>query len=397
MLKQRHFQSKGVPDKPATPAIHTAPVMAGIPLTMLAESVQRMLAPDEVWKSPRLDNEGSATEAAHQTGVEDAKSNPFDAYSETPRMPHQETVHSIAMQLMDLLGTRARDILAALRTYSLTKPFVELAPTKGWRATSPRTKVLLIVAAVLECVFGAKLVETLTSVPDWASWAIGIAIASILTASALSIAHAIFIQQPSLLRGRGMWLAGGVAGIGIVFLTAYAIGLGGGAQARPKSGGIVGGSAAGERPERVSAEINWMLAIIYLALLIFLLASVILSHLDDLHDLQKHLVDERIAAQDEVLKPAAQAELAVQLLETCINLVPQAKHRVHSLIRAYVGGARSVLTPQLNSIWDTSSLANLKIEDPAWVAQIRQEIDRLESGREPAAPGQHDMSVQPPQ
>ena len=57
----------------------------------------------------------------------------------------------------------------------------------------------------------------------------------------------------------------------------------------------------------------------------------------------------------------------------------------------------SALTPQLNSIWDTSSLANLEIDDPAWVAQIRQEIVRLEGGREPAAPGQRDMSVQPPQ
>jgi len=46
---------------------------------------------------------------------------------------------------------------------------------------------------------------------------------------------------------------------------------------------------------------------------------------------------------------------------------------------------------------DTSSLANLEIDDPAWVAQIRQEIVRLEGGREPAAPGQRDMSVQPPQ
>jgi len=59
--------------------------------------------------------------------------------------------------------------------------------------------------------------------------------------------------------------------------------------------------------------------------------------------------------------------------------------------------ARSVLTPQLTSIYDTSSLANLEIDDPAWVAQIRQEIVRLEGGREPAAPGQRDMSVQPPQ
>jgi hypothetical protein len=87
----------------------------------------------------------------------------------------------------------------------------------------------------------------------------------------------------------------------------------------------------------------------------------------------------------------------VESRPSVVNLVPQAKHRVHSLIHAYVGGARSVLTPQLNSIWDTSSLANLEIDDPAWVAQIRQEIVRLEGGREPAAPGQRDMSVQPPQ
>lgn len=347
-------------------------------IAQLTRWVQSMIMPGELWKTPYLADNGGATQAAHNAGMADASSDPFDIYSTTPRMPHENTVLSIAMELVDKIGGRARDILVALEAGNLTEHFTVEPAAQGWKATSLRTKVLMVMAATFEMVLGSKLIETLTSVPDFASWAVGVAMALVLTASSLSIAHAIHIQQPSLLRGKGMWIAVAVVGLGMIFLTAYAIGLGGGAEARPESGGLSGGNAPGSESGPADPGINWMLAIIYLALLGFLLASVVLSHLNDLYDAEKRRVSSSITAQDARSTPEVQCRLAIGLLWACLTLVPEAKHRVQELIRAYVGGGRTVLPPHLNSIWNTNDLENRQIPDPGWMQEIRDEIERLE-------------------
>jgi hypothetical protein len=122
---------------------------------------------------------------------------------------------------------------------------------------------------------------------------------------------------------------------------------------------------------------NWALTLIYGALLLFLLASVVCSHLIDLYQEELARVDKDVAARKAVLSPAAQKLRAIELLNQCVVLVEQAKHRAQGLVQAYVGGVRRTLTPALNSRWNTDSLENLNLPDPSWLPKINAEIVRL--------------------
>jgi len=346
-------------------------------LAWLLASIQAMVLPAEIWKMPYLDDGGAGTKAATTVGGLNGGSNPADDLSRSVKMPDQGTVVKYVMELLEVIGQRAYAILAALSTGTLTMPFMPTSPARGWwKTTSWRTKVLLAVSFVLEAVFGSKMAERLAGSSDYISWAVGLAIAAVLTVSAISIAEAIQHQQLGLLRGYGAWAALGVAVLGVLFLTTYAWGLGGGAEAQPTISGLNGGAAPDSAVTSGPSE-NWALIVIYASLLLFLLTSVVLSHLIDLFHEDVARVDKDMAAKKAVLPPEGQKRLAIELLTQCVVLIEQAKHRVRGLIQAYIGGVRLVLPPALNSAWNTDALENLELPDPAWVKDIKEEIARL--------------------
>jgi hypothetical protein len=347
-------------------------------LGRLLAAIQAMVMPEAIWQMPYLNNGADATDAAVTVGQKDVESAAIDDLTRNPIMPNQMTVVAHAKELLELIGKRAYAILAALKAETLTEGFVPSTPAKGWKATSLRTKVLLFVAFVLEAVFGAVMAERLAGSHDYISWAIGLAIAALLTASSLSIAHAIHTHQIGFLRGKGAWVALGVSVLAIAFLTVYSLGLGGWAKALPIGGATMhGGTTPGATPGNTGAAMNWALTLIYGALLLFLLASVVCSHLIDLYREELARVDKDVAAKKAVLSPDAQKLRAIQLLSHCIVLAEQAKHRAQGLVHAYVGGVRRTLTPALNSRWNTDSLENLNLPDPSWLPKINAEIEKL--------------------
>jgi hypothetical protein len=355
-------------------------------LARLGQHIENMVVPRELTTAPYLAREHEAVQAAHEAGMADAASDPFDIYSHDPRLPHQHTIVSIVQKLLFPLGVRARLILAAHDSGALSPSRPQPQRARGWRArmsqalraVSTRTLLLMTAAALAEVWVGHKMAELLVGSGDVLSWGFGLITAIALTFGALSIAHAVDKQFPGVVRGYGIVLAGIVGLIMVSFLIWYAIGLGGGATADPTGGPPIqgGGSATGNAGTETAGP-DIMLAGTYLGLLLFLLAGVVLSHLNDLANERTVLTDRRLADQDAALNPEQQTRLAIELLEACLTLNQQVKGCCRGLIQAYVGGARTVLSPPLSSLWDSSELEQFTIEDPAWVSEVQHEIERL--------------------
>lgn len=344
-------------------------------LASLASAIQQMVGPADLRQPPQLGQETVAITAAREQGRDDAKDDPFDEISHRPRLPQQDALVNTCLQLLELLGARARAIVAA--DFSGSGVVADIVG--GWRVLSWRTRGLLLLAAVVEGVLGAKLVERLTGVADAYSWLVGIAISLICTLGTLAVAEAVHRQSRGIVSGTGAWIAGLIVFIALLFLGAYAWGLGGGAETDTGAGGIEGGgvptATSTPPPEN---DINWALTVIYLALMLLILASVILSHLIDLSAADRATVRQRLAAQDAELSPRQAIESKVELLEACLELLEQAKLRVQALVAAYVGGVQAVLPPAVFSLWEGSTdLTHLDLPDPDWVLGIRKEVARL--------------------
>lgn len=347
------------------------------PLANFLGALQQMILPLEVWLMPYLDDGKVATHWAISTGKADAGSNPGDAMTRTMIMPNQGTVVSYVSELSETVGRRAFAIIAALQAGTLTPPLTPTTLVTGWKATSLRTKALMLVAFVLEVVFGAKMAERLAGSGDWISWAIGLAIATVFTMCSLAVAAAIHTKEPGLLRGRGSWVALGLVILAVLFLGLYAWGLGGGAEAQPSGTGLAGGSAPGDSAPPPGQSENWALVLIYGSLLLLLLASVVVSHIIDLYGEDVKRVNADMLEKNKVLTPEAQKQLSIRLLLECLILVDQAKHRAQGLVLAYVGGVRTILPPAYNAAWQTGDLERLDLPNPAWVPKIEAEIRRL--------------------
>lgn len=372
-IKRRRGQRTDVHVSSETPPLNTIARL----LSELLAAIQGMVLPPTIHEMPYLADDGRATKAAHDIGILEPKAS-VDESSRNPKMPHQASIVKAVSELPELVGQRAYAILAALNAATLSVLYVASEPVKGWKATSWRTRVLLVVAFTLEAVFGARLAERLAGSSDYVSWAVGLAIATLLTASAMSIAYAIHTQQIGLLRGKGAWVGLGLAILAVAFLSAYAWGLGGGAEADTSGGGLTGGTATGDTGGTSGDTEDWALMVIYLGLLVLLLATVVLSHLLDLFYEQVERVDRDMALKDHVLSCDDQVVLAIKLLRQCLVLKDQAKHRARGILMSYVGGVRSTLSPDVNMAWTTDDLEHLDLPDPAWVAEIEAEIKRLE-------------------
>lgn len=249
-------------------------------LAGLLAAIQDMVLPQQIYLMPFLGDGTVATEAATEIGRTDGRN--LDDLTRTVRTSNLTTVLKYVQELLEVVGQRANAVLAAQKASTLTEVFQPSEPLTGWRATSSRTKLLMLVACVLEAAFGAKMAERLASSEDAVSWLVGVAIALLLTSSALAIAQAIHEQELGLVRGKGAWIALGVAVVAVAFLSVYAFGLGGGAEGTPTSGGLSGGSTPGMTSDAGNSE-NWVLVLVYCGLLLLLLSAVVLSHLIDLY------------------------------------------------------------------------------------------------------------------
>lgn len=376
--KRRAAQGQYATDKPQQPR-HPDEWLA-----ILLSWIQTVVQPAAIHEMAYLDDGATATRAAGEVGRLDAQSRTADEVTREPRMPHQETVKKYVMELPEVVGKRAFEILAALKAGTLTVGFTPTSPAKGWKAMSLRTKILMVVAFALEFVFGAKMAERLAGAHDYISWAVGLAIALLLTFSSLAIAAAIHKHESGLLRGKGAWVALGVSAVAVGFLMVYSWGLGGGAKATTSGGGLSGGGVAGQILGGPGSTENWALTAIYAAMMLLMLTSVILSHLIDLYDEDVELVDRDMPKKQRVLTLTEQRALAIELLRQCLVLNQQSKHRARGLLMAYVGGVLSELSPAVNSAWSTADLENIDIPDPVWVPKIEAEIKRLtrESGHD---------------
>jgi hypothetical protein len=349
----------------------------------LLAAIQNSVQPAEDYKMPKLDDGINAMRAARETGLEDGVNNSNDDVTRDVRMPNQATVLAHARELQQVVGRRAYAILGAYKAGTLTESFIPSNAVHGLRATSWRTRILMLVVFVLEVVFGAKMAERLAGSADWISWAVGLGIAVVLTVSALAIAGAVHTQQVGMLRGKGGWIALGVAVVAVAFLSIYAWGLGGGAEAKPSTGGITGGRAAGEAVTGGAADKNWALILIYAALLLLFLVAVVLSHLLDLVREEVSRVNDDMGRKGRVLDAEQQRRLCVELLHQCLVLNEQAKIRAGGIVSNYIGGVLMTFPAPLASSWDTSSLEEANFDDPTWVADVEQALARLDGGGEP--------------
>ncbi|WP_435084732.1 hypothetical protein [Gordonia hongkongensis] len=290
-------------------------------------------------------------------------------------LPHEEWVLRVVCELSEIIGQRAFEILGALKTSSLTPQFVAERPPTHWKTISVRTLLLVCVAIALETIFGARMAEKLAGTQDNWSWLVGVAVATLLTVSAITIANSIHTQDVGLLHRRGAWVALMVAVVAVAFLSAWAFGLGGGAKAVLSNNVISGGTADSGSDPVTGSSINTMLVIIYAALLLLVLSAVVLSHL---YDEVQQRESRDMEAKKKVLTETQQKLKAVKLLRQCLVVNEHAKHRAHGLVMAYVAGARSTLPPTVNSAWDTELLENWQAPNSAWVRRVETEIRRLE-------------------
>lgn len=353
-----------------------SPVNANAALAVIADWVGKMIGPAELWVMPRLVNIAEATDACDRAGRVDAGTQPFDKYTEHPRLSLQHAIVPALMGLLPLLGIRARDILAAYKNGTLsTRP--KPIPATVWnKAISPLTWLLLAVGALIEMWLGAQLWERLISADDTWSWIVGLVWGLVIAAGMIVIARLMWEHSPGLLQERGLLIAATLAAVFGFGLAVYAFALAGGAETDP-TGGIEGGSTAGASTGSDGLAVNWVFALVYFGAMGFIGAMLVFAHFRDMNQEAKERQRAKREAWSHVLSPEDQLKLAIELLEACLTLVHQAMTVIQAMTSAYVGGARMVLPPELNSLWDSSKLETLKIEDPAWTSDIRNEIEIL--------------------
>ncbi|GAA1508726.1 hypothetical protein [Nocardioides humi] len=342
-------------------------------LAVLAGWVSTMVGPSELRVMPQLVNIAEATDASNNAGVADARSKPFDIYSEAPRLSLEQAILPTLLGVLDLIGIRARDILAACRNGKLTPLPQPTLPAVWYRAISPLTWILLVIGGLIEMWLGAQLWERLISADDSWSWVVGLAWGSVIAAGMVVIARMVWEQRPGLLQERGLVIAFALAAVFGFGLAIYAYALAGGAEPE-QSGGIEGGTTTGADVASSGVGVNWIFALVYFGAMAFIAAMLVFAHLRDMSQEAKERRRAKRDAWSQVLSPEDQIRLAIELLEACLALVHQATTVIQALASAYVGGARMTLAPELNSMWNTDRLERLEIAPPAWMGDIRQEI-----------------------
>lgn len=347
-------------------------------LAVLAAAVFAVVGPPELWKMPQLLGLDRAVQAAGAVGKLDANSDPFDGYTHHPVLPHQNAVVSIALQILDALGTRAYAILAAWKTGRLVPLAQTLDTRSAWKRMSWLTRALILLAALLEMWLAATLWERLIGAGDSWSWIVGGVWALILLIGTLKAAEWIHDHRPGLIEDRGLWIAGAAAAVLAIVLTFYAFGLAGGAQADPTAGGATGGGVANTTTSgSPDNDVNWVFLAVYLGAMLFIALTVLFSHVRDLGLELREATNSRLAALDALPSDLETLQLAIELLKACVALARE-PNAVHAVVQAYVGAARQELPPAQSSRWDTRELEHCQVSDPAWAADIESEIEALE-------------------
>lgn len=369
----------------------------------LAVAESQPLRPFDLRLPPLVVTRPESLEAIAELAEDDARSPAFDRQSgsgqsgsgsggsgSAPRPASADLVLRWSRAGLDRLRERALTVLAALEAGTLGQ--VEPVPVRRrlHLGSLLPAMVVLVAAVVTEVVYGQNVAQLLTGLdPGWAvAGAVGFTLG--LNALAYTAASALHLSRPALLTHRGAWIS--AAATLLIMLLAVVLGLvAGGFDAAGASGGLTGGVTGGGEASATgsgTAAGQPLLADAYCLIIAVIFSASFLAHLIHQHLRDAAYVrDSARAARDAArasLDPQQQRRVAITALRAHLSAVPAAHDHGRGLVGAYNAHLRRLTGIEENERW--ADLAYVD-DDPPWVRELAETLDRLEAVPPLDAPG----------
>jgi hypothetical protein len=217
-------------------------------------------------------------------------------------------------------------------------------------------------------------------ITDQQSIITSLVLTAFIAAAAIGAAHILHRALPGLIPTYGLYMI--LAWLGVV--TANYVLLSkvlSSVEALTSGGGIIGGGPANPVTEVPLETPRATLGVAYLLLVLLVTITIIGLHLLKLHRTDKLYVDRTMDARKQARDNSVAADdlpgYFIERLGECLNALEVVNQHGRAVIDAYIAGARSRLSPDLNSRWK-----KLEFDDrePHWVQRVKDEIRAAERG-----------------
>lgn len=360
-----------------------------VPIKPLGEfsSVTAGLVVHDEYNHPGIDRQAlaRAVDLSQTIGTLDGLTPGCDEHTPHKVLPSEQFIaNSVESALEHLGATVNQSIRRSREGYQLAtipKPKLKTgwAAVRAWFAKNSLLILAIVAVGILEYVIGTAWTQRVFRLSDSTAHVVALMLPILFGVVGFAIAHAVMLSAETRVRSviRWSWVLL-VLGLGATVVGAGLV-ISGTVADDTSSGGGISGGAGGAIDAGSNSTFEFVKFAVYVGLLLTVTVLVMLLHL---MDLWRTNLRETAAAAEAARTAPDEAQVAagnVAFLDAYIDVYNALSESRKDIIKSYVAGVRTTLTPRIADSWDDAKIYTDR-EDPEWVAELHEEVARLSRG-----------------
>ncbi|MFT4187781.1 MAG: hypothetical protein QM621_04295 [Aeromicrobium sp.] len=335
----------------------------------------------------RKDRAAEAVTVGGAIGEKDGQAPGVDEHSPTKVMPSEDLILNSVQSAMHAMGAEvSMSIKRSREGEDLTQEPPQEEPSLGQKVLHFLRRhafmlVALVAVAVFEYFVGIEWTQRIFEVDDTEAHILALVLPILFAVIGVVVAQGVMIAARGSVKK--IIIVSVVLTLLGFFTAIICAGLVMSGQVEPSSnggGGVTGGGVSGGA-EGDDGDGAYSLVKLgsYVSLLFAVTVTLMLTHLIDLYRAWHADTEAAAEAARNALTPDEVVAADLAYLDQFRHLYAEMVEVRQDVIRAYISGVRSTLSNRIADDWNHQRLLDDQMDEPEWLAELAEEIDRLEA------------------